>query len=114
MNGADPPRPQYNKNLKKQHFVVKVQVPMTVPGGTYTDQVDDLGILAMAIYNKDKSFNIQFFKKGNEEIYNQLFKKITSEGYRGLKGYFHAILEPGDKKANQFRINPENIFVEPW
>ena len=112
MYGARPPRPQNNKNLKMQHFVVKVQIPMTVPKTFSAEDVDlDDGLF---LYNKDKSFNIQLPKKGNEVLYRQLYEKIRSEGYRGLKGYFHVILEPGDNKANQFRINPENIFVEPW
>ena len=93
-----------NKNLKKEHFVVKVQVPLS----------KGLGPDFLCIYNKDKSFNIMMPYKGNSELYSQLSEKIRSEGYHGIKGYFHALLEPGDKKANQFRINPENIFVEPW
>ena len=83
---------------------------MTVP---FTDEGDDLDD-DLFIYNKDKSFNIDLPKKGNEALYRQLYEKIRSEGYRGLKGYFHVILEPGDNEANQFRINTENIFVEPW
>ena len=92
------------QNLKKEHFVVKVQVPLS----------KGLGPDFLCIYNKDKSFNIMMPYKGNSELYSQLEDKIRSEGHHGIKGYFHALLEPGDKKANQFRINPENIFVEPW
>ena len=68
----------------------------------------------LAIYNKDKSFNIFLQKKNNEELHSQLLLKVTTEGFGGLKGYFHVILESGDKEKNQFRINPENVFVEPW
>ena len=85
---------------------------MTVPK-TFTDEDDDLDD-RLFMYNKDKSFNIHLPKEGNEVLHRQLYEKITSEGYRGLKGYFHVILEPGDNEANQFRINPENILVEPW
>ena len=113
MYGTQGPQSQNNKNLKKQHFVVKVQVPMELlPGWEHMHSFTSDDVLA--IYNKDKSFNINLPKTDNGELYRQLSDKITSEGYRGLKGYFHVILEPGDKEANQFRINPENIFIEPW
>ena len=71
--------------------------------------------MSLIIYNKDKSFEIHLDKEGNEEVYNKLCQKIDSEGYYGTKGYFHAILKPGDKHSNQFRINADNIFpLEPW
>ena len=95
-----------NKNLKKEHFVVKVQVPLSTGPGVNGSP--------LCIYNKDRSFDIMMYYKGNAELHRQLSDKIRSEGYHGIKGYFHAILEPGDLKANQFRINPENIFIEPW
>ena len=101
--------PEKNKNLKKEHFVVKVQVPLSTGTGATLNNNGPL-----CIYNKDKSFNIMMFFKGNAELHRQLSDKIKSEGYHGIKGYFHAILEPGDLKANQFRINPEIIFIEPW
>ena len=103
---SDPPNK--NKNLVKSHFVVKVQVAFDMIGGRVIPEG------ALAIYNKDKSFIINLQKKDNEELHSQLVLKITAEGFGGLKGYFHVILEPGDKAKNQFRINPENIFVEPW
>ena len=100
--------PQKDKKLKKQHFVVKVQVTLaSLPGMTTID--DDL-----YIYNEDKSFNIFLSKLGNEGLHRKLSGKIRSEGYYATKGYFHVILKPEDKKANQFRINPENIFIEAW
>ena len=101
--------PDKNKDLKKQHFVVKIQIPLdTDTGETLNNNCP------LAIYNKDKSFCTSMFYKGNEELHRQLYDKIKSEGHHGIKGYFHTILEPGDLKANQFRINPENIFIEPW
>ena len=99
--------PSKNKKLVKTHFVAKVQVPHDFTGSVNTE--GDL-----AIYNKDKSFNIFLSKKTNGALHSQLLEKISSGGFRGLKGYFHVILEAGDNEANQFRINPENVFVEPW
>ena len=103
---TDPPG--INKNLTKKHFTVKVQISF-VRGKPEPDYDEGLNV-----YNEDKSFHIWLRKKGNEVLHKKLMQIISSKGYRGLKGYFHAILEPGDKEANQFRINPENIFIEPW
>ena len=100
--------PEKNKDFKKEHFVVKVQIPLD------TDTGETIKNSNLAIYNKDKSFNAFMSHTGNAELHRQLSDKIKSEGHHGIKGYFHAILEPGDLKANQFRINPENIFIEPW
>ena len=105
-NLSDPP--DKNKKLIKSHFVVKVQVPLNMLDGRVNPES------WLMIYNKDKSFNISLKKENNEELHSQLLLKVTAEGYEGLKGYFHVILEPGDKAKNQFRINPENVFVEPW
>ena len=99
--------PSKNRNLTKKHFIVKVQVPL--PLNTLRDEENEL-----MIYNKDRSFNVELSKVENPDLFSQLVKKITAEGYYGLKGYFHVILGPGDNEANQFRINPDNIFVEPW
>ena len=101
--------PDKNKDLKKQHFVVKIQIPLDTDTGETLNNNSPL-----TIYNKDKSFCTSMFYKGNEELHRQLYDKIKFEGHHGIKGYFHTILEPGDLKAKQFRINPENIFIEPW
>ena len=106
LGTSDPP--SKNKKLIKSHFVVKVQIPLDMLGGKVNPEGD------LAINNKDKSFNIFLQKKDNEELHSKLLLKITTEGFGGLKGYFHVILESGDKAKNQFRINPENVFVEPW
>ena len=103
---TDPPKE--NKKLVKTHFVVKVQVPVSLKDSSIHTEGN------LGIYNKDKSFNISMPKENNEELHSRLNSKISSEGFRGLKGYFHVILEAGDKEANQFRINPEHVFVEPW
>ena len=91
--------PAENKNLKKTHFVVKVQIGNDKP---------------IYIYNKDKSFSVVMKEDGNEEAFKLLTEKISTEGFIGQKGYFHLILEPGDNESCQFRINPHNIFEEPW
>ena len=105
-NYSDPPHK--NKNLKKKHFVVKVQVPIEFKSGSINPEGD------LCIYNMDKSFNTILPKKSNEVLHSRLREKITSEGYGGLKGYFHVIIEAGDKEANQFRINPEHMSIEAW
>ena len=105
-NYSDPPHK--NKNLKKKHFVVKVQVPIEFKSGSINPEGD------LCIYNMDKSFNTILPKKSNEVLPSRLREKITSEGYGGLKGYFHVIIEAGDKEANQFRINPEHVTIEAW
>ena len=92
---------------KKSHFVVKIQVPLTI--GTSPDSNGDLGV-----YNKDRSFMISLRKEDNEDVYKELRDTIEMEGFKGLKGYFHAILEKrGGKeflKINTTRICP----LEPW
>ena len=103
--------PPKDKKLQKHHFNVKIQVLLCTWPRLFDVDTSDADLY---IYNEDKSFNISLPKLGNEELHRQLYSKIKSEGYHGMKGYFHVIMEPGDQKANQFRINPENIFVEPW
>ena len=99
--------PSKNPNLRKKHFIVKVQVPLAL--STLRDEE-----IYLMIYNKDRSFNVTLSKVENPDLFGQLVRKISAEGYQGTKGYFHVILGPGDNEANQFRINPDNIFVEPW
>ena len=87
---------------------MKVQVPFDTKTG---DRVNG----EIRIYNKDNSFSICLKEEGNEEVYNKLGQKIASDGFKGMKGYFHAILKPGDKHKNQVRINADNILpLEPW
>ena len=88
-----------NNKLIKKHFVVKIKLEET--GCLY-------------INNRDLSFQVMLYEKDNENLYCHLTSKISSEGFQGVEGYFHATLEPGDKEANQFRINPENLFIETW
>ena len=96
--------PKENEKLHKTHFVVKVQVPMSDSGST-----------GLYIYNRDKTFSINLYMEDNREVYSKLRKKIASEGFKGLKGYFHVVLKPGDKQSDQFRINADDILpLEPW
>ena len=88
-----------NNNLIKKHFVVKIKKV-------------DMGRLY--INNRDRSFRGVLNLKDNVNLFIDLIEKISSEGFQGDEGYFHATLEPGDKEANQFRINPENLFIETW
>ena len=90
-----------NNNLIKKHFIVKIKL-----------KVEEMGCLY--INNRDRSFRGMLFEEDNENLYSHLISKISSEGFQGDEGYFHATLEPGDKEANQCRINPENLFIETW
>ena len=101
-NGKISAPPKENEDLHKNQFIVKVQIPMQGSG-------------PLLIYNRDKSFSINLEMESNTEIYSQLRQKIASEGFKGMKGYFHAVLKPGDKHLDQFRINADNILpLEPW
>ena len=93
-------KPPALNDLKKRHFVVKTQIS------------DDKS--SIHVSNKDQSFSVVIKEEGNGDVYNILFEKISSEGFQGKKGYFHLILEVGDNESCQFRINPNNIFEEPW
>ena len=67
-----------NKNLKKEHFVVKVQVPHS----------KGLGPDFLCIYNKDKSFNIMMPYTGNSELYSQwatIGSRVTSTHFWSLE-----------------------------
>ena len=88
-----------NNNLTKKHFVIRVTL-------VENEKLD--------IHNQDRSFRGMLSKKDNVSLYNHLTSKISSEGFQGVEGYFHAIVEPGDKESKQFRINPENMFIETW
>jgi len=87
---------------KKSHFVVKVQVPML-----------DYGNAPLMIYNKDKSFLCQMGKEKNEKEYAELVDIIKSHGFKGLKGYFHAVL--GKESSKTIKINIKRILPsQPW
>ena len=70
--------------------------------------------LPIMVYNKDRSFNINLRKEDNEDVYEELFEKIEADGFRGVKGYFHAILEMKEGRE-VFKINTKRICpLEPW
>ena len=77
--------------------------------GDFPDQTRDL-----AVYNKDKSFNVAIQREGNEAIHKELCERINSEGVKGMKGYFHAILEKKKGKEvlkiNSTRIGPPEAW----
>jgi len=86
---------------KKSHFVVKVQIPLS---GTME---------MMLIYNKDKSFQIHMKRKENEKVYDELNNIIKSDGFKGIKGYFHAILS--EESSKSVKINTKRILPpQPW
>merc|ERR1711915_41399 len=88
---------------KKSHFGVKIQVPM---------QSAKTGPLMG--YNKDRTFSISLVKEDNEEVLAELYEKIETEGFKGLKGYFHAILEKKEGRE-VLKINTKRICpLEPW
>ena len=80
-------------------------------------QVNQLDLSSgLLVYNKEKSLYIILNREGNESVHNELCERICSEGFQGIKGYFHAILEVQEEgkkellKINTVRIGP----VEPW
>ena len=53
-------------------------------------------------------------KHDNKEVHEELFDKIEKEGFSGLKGYFHAILEKKEGRE-VLKINTKRICpLEPW
>jgi len=86
---------------KKSHFVVKIQIPLSG------------GMDMMLIYNKDKSFQVHLKRKTNEKAYDELDAIIKSEGFKGIKGYFHAILS--DESPKTVKINTKRVLPpQPW
>ena len=67
----------------------------------------------MLIYNKDKSFQIHMKRKENEKAYDELNTIIKSDGFKGIKGYFHAILS--EESSKSVKINTKRILPpQPW
>jgi len=88
---------------KKSHFVVKVQVPLK--------ELRDESLLM--IYNKDKSFLSQMGRDKNEKTFFELVDIIRSNGFQGVKGYFHAILD--NESSKTIKINTKRILPpQPW
>ena len=59
----------------------------------------------MLIYNKDKSFQIHMKRKENEKVYDELNNIIKSDGFKSIKGYFHAILSEESSKSVKINTN---------
>ena len=95
----------------KSFFTVKVQTPMPLPSG------EPVRSGPLAIYNKDKSFMKMLRRENNEFVYEELRKNIAKEGYLGMKGYFHAMLDNcGDSSAaGRLKIKSGKILpLQPW
>ena len=92
---------------KKFHFIVKVQVPLTF------DNKLGQGDTALLTYNEERSFLIYLRKEKNEKAYNELVYIIRARGFKGMKGYFHAILD--NESSKTIRINSKRILPpQPW
>jgi len=100
-NGKDYERPPGTWS-KKSHFVVKIQIPLL-------EKWQD----ATLIYNRDRSFLKHMAKIQNEKSFDELIEVIKTEGFNGLKGYFHAVLE--DVASETIKINTKRILPpQPW
>jgi len=87
----------------KKHFSVKIQVPQDGTQGP------------LLIYNRDRSLVGNLHRLKQEEIYDALVKTIKDKGYKGLKGYFYAILsgnctQDGNMTAKVLKVNPLSIL----
>jgi len=92
---------------KKFHFIVKVQVPLTF------DNKLGQGDTALLTYNEERSFLIYLRKEKNEKAYNELVYIIRARGFKGMKGYFHAILD--NESSKTIKINSKRILPpQPW
>merc|ERR1712098_866856 len=79
------------------HFVVKIQIPLL-------EKWQDVTL----IYNRDRSFLKHMAKIHNEKSFEELIEVIKTEGFNGLKGYFHAVLE--DVASETIKINTKRIL----
>jgi len=94
-------------STKKSHFVVKIQVALTFDNQlTQNDS-------ALLTYNEDKSFLFYLKKEKNEKAYNELVYIIRARGFKGMKGYFSAIIS--DESSKTLKINTKKILPpQPW
>lgn len=92
---------QLINNNNRNHFVVKVQVPLN----PYTP---DRGLL---LYNQDRTIMGKVRQQKNPESFPLLDTKVRSEGFNCNKGYFAA---RWDAKTG-LRVNPHQLLpVETW
>jgi hypothetical protein len=85
-NGNFTKNGKLKKNLPSGRFVMKVQLPMVVPG---------MPAMGMLMYDKQRSFQRQFHPQ--EEGYAQLANAIIENGYMRAKLYVYATLEDKDQ-----------------
>ena len=63
------------------------------------------------IYNKDRSYEANLEKEGNEIVHQALVQEVKRNGVFGMKGYFIAFLDSN----NKLKINPTRILPpETW
>jgi len=92
---------------KKTNFIVKIQVPLT-----FDNQLVQ-GDTALLTYNEERSFLIHLRKEKNEKAYNELVYIIRARGFKGMKGYFHAILD--NESSKTIKINSKRILpAQAW
>ena len=70
------------------------------------------GVGAMMLYNRDKSYMVTINPEPNGAGFRALHEKIQTEGFQGLKGYFHAILT-GNNDSVQINIS-RILPLQPW
>merc|ERR1712226_1295280 len=100
-------------DLKKQkpsknHFVVKVQVPL-----------DKESKQELFVYNEDRSVCGSLYRAGQEDTYDKLRKEIEHSGFKGQKAFYYAIYKTSEivekKRVEVVEINVEVMLpVEKW
>ena len=83
----------------KEHFVVKVQVPL------FHNFVGDG---ALMYYNEDRS--VSGSVGPDEELYRPLVKAVQEEGFEGCKAYFYALWDGTNLAINPVDVQP----MESW
>ena len=92
---------------KKQHFVVKVSLPLFNPEKFGYERY------GLSIINKDMSLQMAIRWTDNLKHIKELDDKIKADGYHGVKGYFHALVPKGRKDL--LLINVKRILhPQPW
>ena len=92
---------------KKQHFVVKVSLPLFNPEKFGYERY------GLSVINKDMSLQMAIRWTDNLKHIKELDDKIKADGYHGVKGYFHALVPKGRKDL--LLINVKRILhPQPW
>ncbi|XP_048252831.1 poly [ADP-ribose] polymerase tankyrase-2-like isoform X2 [Haliotis rufescens] len=91
-----------NKNITKERFVVKVQLP--IGSGIGTDMT------SMMVYNKNRSLILHIKPDHQQQAFNYTARKIKSEGFMGLKAFFWAELNDGP----EFKVKVHHKKCAPF